>query len=215
MTGSRAPISQAIAALILYNFFFSKQIVQFIKTYFLRWIFLIVILLLITPRLFPTALDAFKQRSVQRRGEQIERIKKSIQFPFVEMELAESIGYGIGATHQASKHLVNSMGLQRSGDAIDIFYEEEAPRIMLELGSIGFFLFYFVKITLYLVCLKAIFETKHSKLKTLMVALFLFMLVNWTTPLVFNHVLNVLFWFSVGCIFAIYHWERLEEAHLR
>ncbi|MFM6253846.1 MAG: hypothetical protein ACKPEQ_32685, partial [Dolichospermum sp.] len=75
--------------------------------------------------------------------------------PFIEplstipeiVQLKQIDSYGTGATHQATQVLRTTLNLPQ-GDTLPSVGEGETPRVIVEIGLIGFVLFYLLRINL-------------------------------------------------------------------
>lgn len=111
-------------------------------------------------------------------------------------------GYGTGATFQANGFLQNFLGLP-AGEMIPVYYESEMGRIALEIGPLGFFLWYGFKLMLLL----ALWNTHHRLqspfLKKLALSAFLLQAITFNGQLVYNHTANLYQWFLYSFIFLL------------
>lgn len=116
-------------------------------------------------------------------------------------------GFGVGATFQANPIIRSLLGLP-PGEEIPVFFEGEMGRIALEVGPIGFFLWYGIKLFLLFLLFRTFWTLKRPFLKQLALSAFLLQVVNFTGQLVNNHTANLYHWFFFGFIFLL---PQLEQ----
>lgn len=206
MTGSRAPVFQAVLASLFFTLFFWRRIVYFVSRYFVRMILLNVLVLAGVVRFFPDAIQSFKERVIETGSDEaVERIQEMFRFPEDAMELAGWFGYGIGSTHQAAQQLASVLDVPDLTSSIDFAYEEEPERVMLELGGGGFFIFYLFKISICFLAFRILYSLRKEVFSPFALGLFAYLILQIQAPLVFNHVLNVLFWVCLSILIAFHH----------
>lgn len=115
-------------------------------------------------------------------------------------------GYGAGATHQAAP-IVRSLFNLPPGEALPAT-EGETGRVFLELGPIGFLLWYGLRLTLIIALGSLFLQLKRPLLKDLALAACLTQLILITGHLVFHHTFLPHFWFLSSFIFLL---PRLEQ----
>jgi hypothetical protein len=213
MTGSRTPVIEIAVVFLFFIFFFGINILQFIRRYLIQFILIGLLVSVATIKFFPVALKAFEYR-VARAGieEPKSRIKDLVRFPVQEMELAGLVGHGIGYTQQGTTQLLEHFNIDATEHEIGIYYEEEPERVMLELGFIGFALFYLFKLAVCLLCFQIFANVTNTELKPFTLGLSGFVTVNFLMPIVFNHVTNVFFWMSAGMVLMFYRFNNSAEA---
>jgi len=138
------------------------------------------------------------------------RIVATFLTPFTFIQHSGLIGFGVGSTYQALPRLRELFGVPY-GTYIPIFYESEPERIMLELGPVGFLIWYALRIGL----LIALYRT-HKRLtmplfRELALTAFLLHMVLLPGQTVFQITALVYYWFTAGFIFLL---PRLEAKEL-
>lgn len=208
MTGSRGLIILLVLFLIGYfclegvkNF---SALINFLGKFFLP---AILGLVLVTTK-SQVAIDSFEARA-SNSEDILPRIISMFTEPFIFAQHALFDGYGAGATFQANE-AIRSIFKLSAGDRIPVYFENETGRIALELGIIGFFIWYGFKIVLLMAMWKVYQQIKRPFLKQLAVCIFLFQAVTFTGQLVFNHTANLYHWFFNGFIFLLPQLERIE-----
>lgn len=159
---------------------------------------------------FQAAIDSFGERA-SNSDDILPRITGALTEPFEFFQYALFSGYGAGATFQANEVIRSFFNLP-VGERIPVYYEPEPGRIVLELGMIGFFFWYGLKIVLLIAMWKAYRQLKRPFLRQLALSIFLFQTINITSQFVFNQSANLYFWFLSGFIFLLPQLERIENS---
>jgi hypothetical protein len=167
---------------------------------------------------FPQALDAMKTRALGSEG-QIEegrgRIQALFQLPVDEALIAGGFGYGIGATQNSVLSLMNKFNLPFTGEQIPIGYEDEAARVMLDIGVVGYLLYGLLRFILLATLWRSCLALRERNSKSLVVAtLSILTIYIFVGGSVVNHTQNVYQWFLVGVCFALVNAEKLGQAEL-
>lgn len=136
-----------------------------------------------------------------------ERIIREIVSLAYSVQYAKFTGYGIGATHQALPVLRQKLHLPL-GVWFPTYYEGELGRILLELGPVGLFFWYLLRVSLLISSWFVFLRTRSSYLYHLMLSVFLFQAIHLMWPLVFNHTFAVYYWFICGFIYLV---PRLDQ----
>jgi hypothetical protein len=215
MTGSRGAVSQMLFAVMFFYLFTS------LKDLFRRLRQAAIILTLIYISLtvfFPAAYDAFFTRAFggeEQKSEGRVRISEAFSLPFNEAAYAGATGYGVGTTQNAVPALMSKLNLQYSGDQIEIYYESESGRVMLELGIIGYILYTLLRVgvlvTVWLVC-SSIRDRESKYLATASLSALIIPLIFGGAVVV--HTQNVYQWFLIGIPFALLNAEKLAQENL-
>jgi len=116
-------------------------------------------------------------------------------------------GYGIGATFQANPLLRNLLRLP-PGETIPVYFEGEMGRIALDIGPVGFFLWYGLKLLLLGILWLTYKKLQRPLLRQLALSAFLLQAITFNGQLVYNHTANLFQWFLYGFIFLL---PRLEH----
>jgi len=143
------------------------------------------------------AIDAFYGRASGVEDVQ-GRIIAPLISPYRVLPDAGLIGYGIGATHQTAAALAPSLipysWLQ--GHIVEV----ETGRVMLELGPLGFFLIYFVRVYLAVFSFRQVLALRTAFHRALATASFLFILTAIPGGVVFDVISDVYYWFFAGLL---------------
>ncbi len=136
------------------------------------------------------------------------RILSSYLEPFTNFHYKELDGYGIGATFQANGILRALLGLP-PGEPIPVFFESEMGRIALEIGPLGFLLWYGIKVA-FLVALWQVYRRLHRPfLKQLALSALLLQMITFSSQIAFNHTAGIYHWFFNGFIFLLPQIEQI------
>ena len=122
-------------------------------------------------------------------------------------------GYGTGATFQANG-IIRYLFRLPPGEIIPVGYESEMGRIVLDLGPIGFFIWYGLKLALVFALWKTYRKLRRPFLKHLALIAFCFQAVTFTNQLVYNHTAGIYYWFISGFIFLLPRLEQLQDLQL-
>jgi hypothetical protein len=214
MTGSRAVVLYQGLFLISYVIVLlltqSRQAFLNLKKFILPAIAVTVIV----PRYFSKSIDLLSQRSIQNSKEGGERILQPFIEPFSTIpeiiKLKQIDSYGTGSTHQATQLLRTSLNLP-PGETLPSIGEIEPPRVLVEIGLIGFVLFYLIRINL-IICLGLTsIKLRDPFLSQVGIAAFLFHALQITAPVVFNPNMGIYYWFFAGFILLLPELERREK----
>lgn len=160
---------------------------------------------------FRPAVDAFWLRTTSNQDVS-ERISGGFTEPLEFIKYKELDGYGTGATHQAAAPLRRILGLP-GGESIPVYYEAEMGRVALELGPIGFLLWYGLRVTMAIALFLVFWNLKRALLRQLALAAFLIQVIQISGQLVFHHTFSVYYWFLSSFIFLLPRLEQIENWH--
>lgn len=209
MTGSRGLIIFLVLATVSYICLEGfRNLSAVIKSFGKLFVPAIIGLVLVVTK-FQVAIDSFAVRA-NRTDDLLPRMTGALTEPFQFFQHALFSGYGAGATFQANQ-AIRSLFHLPGGEYIPVFYEGETGRIALELGMIGFFSWYGLKIVLLVAIWHVYRQLKLPFLKQLALSIFIFQLINITGQFVFNHSANLYYWFLNGFIFLLPQLERIKS----
>jgi hypothetical protein len=209
MTGSRGTIFAEV--LLLIGFLSIKiltkpaSILRLTK----QLIIPILIVAIAASTWFLPAINAFFLRTTANKDVSA-RIVESFTEPFKFMDYKELDGYGIGSTHQATPPLRKALNLPR-GEVIPVYFEAEMGRVALELGPIGFFLWYGLRLSIIIALLITFWKLKILLLRQLALIAFLIQAIQFNGQLVFHHTFCVYYWFLSSFIFLLPRLEEIEN----
>jgi hypothetical protein len=148
---------------------------------------------------FQPAIAAFSDRATSNSD-----VEERILGSFTQVSSYADIrldGYGVGATQNGANTLRVLLGL-RGGERLPPS-EGETGRVVIEIGLLGFGLWYSLRILL-LISLYSVFrKLKNPLYKELALSAFLFQAINITGQLVTNPTMLVYFWFFGGFIYLL------------
>jgi hypothetical protein len=214
MTGSRSVVLYQGLFLISYILILllthSSQALLNVKKFILPSIVVAVVV----PTYFSKSIDLLSKRSIKNSKEGGERILQPFVEPFSTIpqiiQLKQIDSYGTGATHQATQLLRTSLNLP-PGETLPSIGEIEPPRVLVEIGLIGFVLFYLIRINL-IICLGLTsIKLRDPFLSQVGIAAFLFHALQITAPVVFNPNMGIYYWFFAGFILLLPELERREK----
>jgi hypothetical protein len=155
---------------------------------------------------FQPAIQAFSDRATNSDSVE-ERIFES----FTQVGSYANIrldGYGTGAT-QAGANSLRSLLELPAGEELPPS-EGETGRVIIEIGMIGFILWYGLRIILLISIFSVFLRLKNPFYKQLALAIFLFQSINLTGQLVTNPTMVIYFWFFSGFIYLLPILEEKE-----
>lgn len=209
MTGSRSVV--IAEALFLIGYLGIKGFIQPAKTLnFLRkFLPVAIIIALVASIWFQPAIDAIWLRTTANQ-DLSERISDSFIQPFKFTQYKELDGYGTGATHPGGRTLRRALNLPK-GEFISVDYESELGRVALEVGPIGFILWYGLRIGILTNLWFVFWKLKKPLLRELVLAAFLIHAIQINGHLVFHHTFSVYYWFLSSFIFLLPRLEQIEN----
>lgn len=209
MTGSRTPVIGSI--LLIMGYVVAKSIAN--PTRILNLVRLFVPPSIIVGLgglvVFRSAIEKFSRRAAGSK-DVIERIILGFREPIQAMRFKGPDAYGPGAVHPATGILRGVFGLP-SGERLAINYESEMGRIMLEIGPIGFLLWYGLKIAIALKLWLNFWKLKRHFLRELALVACLIQVVWFTGQNVFLVTFSLYYWFLTGFIYLLPYLEQVEN----
>lgn len=207
MTGSRGPfLTMALVVpfgLVLVRRLFAAPLLVYVPR--LGW--RAVAVLLAVWLLFGSAVSAFVERA-RSSGDVGYRIFDTLTTPFLFAEYAGLGGYGAASTHQATRILVQDIPEYSWLPTTD--FEEEPERVMLELGVIGFALFYLLKVALTWSAWRTAHRLRDPDLRVIAVSVCLIQIGLLLSPVVFNVTAAFYYWFFAGFALLLPRLDRRE-----
>lgn len=209
MTGSRTPV--IAAGLLTIGYFGTKIIAQ--PSRFLRLVKLFfppaLVVAVGTSIVFHSALENFSRRASAGK-DVIERIMLGFAQPLQGMQFKGLDAYGPGAVHPATVVLRRGLGLPY-GEIPPVEYESELGRIMLEIGPLGFILWYGLKFAIVIKLWLIFWKLRPPFLRELALAAFLIQAVWSTSGHVFQVTFSMYYWFLSGFIYLLPYLENVEN----
>lgn len=143
-------------------------------------------------------------------GDVPSRVTTPFQAPLLLLPEAGLIGLGIGSTHQTAAAV--TPGIPPYAWLRGLMIEAETGRVMLELGAIGFTIFYLIRIGLILFAFTQIFRLRTRFHRALAVGSFLYLLGTLPGSIVFDLTSGIYYWTFVGLLFLA---MRLDQEAIR
>jgi len=206
MTGSRGPLLAFVLILPLYWWLAIVRERQSGAT-LLRLLIGLGLIAILLNQFGSEAVGAFGGRaSGSGRTAVLERISTPFVAPLKVLPDVGLFGFGIGAAHQAATAL--------AGGPIPFVWlrglavEAESGRILLELGPVGFFLLYFVRLYMVFFALRQVFRLRTSFHRALATSSLLFFLVQIPGTIVYDVTSSLYFWASGGLLLTALKLDR-------
>lgn len=203
MTGARGLLVFEILFLLGYFclLFLSKPSIAIRTTQ--KFFLPVVFISSVVPVFFKKGIEAFSVRATTASDSNnfLERAFSSFAEPTLAMQYKGFDSYGIGATHQAVPALRNALQLSLGEDMPPS--EGELGRVVLEIGPLGFILWYALRLFLIISLLGIFLRLKTPFLRNLALAAFLFHAINFTGQVIFNTTCGIYYWFFSGFIFLL------------
>jgi O-antigen ligase len=215
MTGSRGPVFSGVIVFAGFILFSQLARKREVRKAFAMLLLTGVVCAVVSMYWFSEALDAFWERATTSDSAS-ERMAGPILEPLELLSDPEILGYGAGATHPGGMTLRTRFGLPDPAVAPPDA-ENETVRVMMELGVLGFLVWYALKLYLIRALWRTRSQVRNPFLNNLALAAFLVHCILLTGTTVLNHTTHVYFWFMAGFIFllprldSIAAHEALEE----
>jgi hypothetical protein len=158
----------------------------------------------------PDAQTAMTHRVTSNGNENLDRIKQIFITPIQAFKDAGFTGYGIGTTLPGSTFLYQP----KVSDEQPPAYEGEHERVMIEIGSIGYFLVLLARLVVPLQLFLSLRKCGSPYLRPLIAAAFAITLVDVPLPIIINHTSGIIFWFLAGFAFLPITEARLSTRPL-
>ncbi|HEV7670174.1 MAG TPA: hypothetical protein VGS22_16775 [Thermoanaerobaculia bacterium] len=135
-----------------------------------------------------------------------ERLTQPLLSPVRALEAAGLFGFGIGTAHQTAMAL--TPGVRPYSWLHGAIVEDEPGKIMIELGPIGFVLFYFIRVFLAFYAFRQVLELRIQFHRAIACACLLFFLAELPGGVVFEVTAGLYFWFFAGLLAAVVALDR-------
>ncbi len=159
---------------------------------------------------FNKAYTAYLDRIETSDDEVIDRLFQHHEVFGLLLDYAGLTGYGTGITHPGAAALEQGLNLKPS-EPVPLF-EAEYARVLVELGWVGAFLWYLVRIALLFAIWRVYRELRTPELKCWAFVIFLVHLLTLNTSVVLNHTFAIYYWLLAGIAFGL---PRLESYGLQ
>lgn len=209
MTGSRTPV---IASVLFMAGYYGLRVLSKPDKIFLwlgRLLPFMTIAASVAVILFRQVLEAFWTR-MSSNTDLAERIRLGFIGPFDFIQVTDLDGYGAGATHAGAGSLRAVFSLPL-GTPPPFEIEPEMGRIALELGPIGFILWYGMRVG-FIIALFLIFtRLKRPFLRDLALAGVLIQSILFINQMVYHNSFGLYYWLYTSFIFLLPWLERVEN----
>jgi hypothetical protein len=210
MSGSRSAgaLSAILVGAVLAWFGFQQNRVALR----LRTLLVVAIALAVftTTTWFNKAYNAYLDRIETSDDELVDRVFQHHDVFGLLLDYAGLTGYGTGITHPGAAALEKGLGLKPS-EPVPVF-EAEYARVLVDLGWIGAFLWYLLRIVVLLMIWKVYRELQTAELRLWAFIILALHLVTLNAAVVLNHTFAIYYWFLAGIALGL---PRLEARELR
>ena len=150
---------------------------------------------------FNKAYNAYLDRIETSEDEVLDRVFQHHDVFGLILDYAGLTGYGTGITHPGSAALEQGLGLKPSEPVPQ--FEAEYARVLVELGWVGGFLWYLLRIVLLLAIWKVYRELKSPELRCWAFIIFMVHLITLNSSVVLNHTFAIYYWLLAGIAFGL------------
>jgi len=211
MTGSRTTVLISLGLVISFLFFAGGIELSSLFKKFFRFFLPLAVASFIIIVQYPEPIIAFTERlSNQTWEESSWRITRKFEDPVTFSQGQPFGGYGTGAAYQAVPFIRKVFRLPQ-GEVLHVSPEVESGRIMIEIGWLGFILWYIIRLLLLFLLWQIYCKLKHPFLRQIALSLLIFQSINLTNKIVFHHVNSFFHWFSFGIAFLLPKLDKIEE----
>jgi hypothetical protein len=204
MTGSRGPVFLLAILFPLYWWLAVMRGADSGAT-FARLVVGLTMLLVLVATVGADAVQAFRGRMAGSQDLQ-SRFVTPITSAFEILPRVGPLGFGIGATHQTASAVTAGVVPYSWLHGLEV--EAETGRIMIELGPVGFFLVYFVRIYLIVFALRQVLTLRTTFHRALATGSLMFFLAQILGSIVFDITADLYFWFLAGLLFLVMRLDR-------
>lgn len=210
MTGSRGPVGFFVIDVVLISLgvglgFAGNKLNKSLFTVQLAAIGLLGTLVLTFTESGQESLKSFMGR-VEANNDVGNRVEDALN-PFKFLETSGIIGFGIGTTYEANRKYLTGR------DRMPGYWEEEAERVVIELGLIGFLLCTGMRFAVFFFIVRTMFTVRETRLKLIAMALAIIQLptIFYLNLAIFNWMDNIIFWTCAGIASAIHQIDVHEK----
>jgi hypothetical protein len=213
MTGSRGPVVTLALILPLY-WFFSLFREHQAPTMFLRFIVGGLVLFGISQWVAPSALGAFMGRAAGSSSEDVQtRTLTPLVAPLEAVDESGILGYGIGSSHQGATAVVR--GALEPYWLEGNVHEVESAKVMIELGPIGFLLWYATRVSLIGFAFVSAVRLRTRFHRSMAIACALYLLSQLLASAVFDPTASLYQWYAAGLVTTMIALDRRVVAQVR
>lgn len=207
MTGSRAVIIYILLFTVSYFICLFFNSYKTAVNIFYRLFLPLALVTLMATVFFQPAIQSYTERADTANDSVVDRAFGYFTEVFV-VSKGRFDGYGTGATQGGVESLRVVFGLPM-GEILPPS-EEEPGRVMIEIGLLGFILWYGLRLILLISLYSVFVKLKNLFYKKLALAIFVFQLIHIGRQLVTDPTMLPYFWFFSGFIYLLPNLESLE-----
>jgi len=156
------------------------------------------------------AVAAFRGRAASSTGDFLSRLTVPFESPWEVLPSSGLVGYGIGATHQTATAF--TQGLVPYSWLHGVGAEVESGRVMLELGPVGFFLVYFIRLFMIGFALQQVLALRTTFHRAVATACLMFFLAQLLGSVIFDVTSDLYYWFFGGLLLTVMRLDRVAVA---
>jgi len=201
MSGSRGLLFSTIAVIFAFIILQGSKVFSLLSKFAISLTFPLMILYIIITKYFSDAVNGLLLRLTENQDIGY-RIVGVFAEPFTFLRVAGLLGYGPGSAFQGTIAIRQLLDLG-AGIIIPVYYESEPGRVTLEIGFIGFLIWYTLRFLIIVANWKIFLNLKNSFLKRLSLSIFLIQILNLPGQIVFNHTANLFYWFLNGLVLSL------------
>lgn len=210
MTGSRGPVGFFVIDVVLISLgvgmgFAGNKLNKSLFTVQLAVIGLMGFGVLTFTESGQESLKSFMGR-VDQNNDVGNRVEDALN-PFKFLETSGIIGFGIGTTYEANRKYLTGR------EKMPGYWEEEAERVVIELGFIGFMLCTAMRFAVFIFIVRTMFAVRETRLKLIAMVLAIIQLptIFYLNLAIFNWMDNIIFWTCAGVASAIHQIDLHEK----
>jgi hypothetical protein len=174
---------------------------------------LLPIIAFVALNLSPRSVDAFTQRVNEQASDSMaDRLLSPVNETIRALSDGPALGMGIGATHPSAFTIMGTQELWWLGD---LWPEDEAARVTVELGLIGLMLIYLPRFLIIGLALRWTLSFKAPAYRVLGSVLTAYLTVAIVGQIVFNATAGLYYWGAVGLLFAMRRFEQSPRTQVR
>ncbi|HVT26813.1 MAG TPA: hypothetical protein VHE81_02235 [Lacipirellulaceae bacterium] len=203
-TGSRAPVYTLIAASPVILWLAVRSRVMAIQTA-VRLCVLLPVIAVVAVNLSPRAFEGFVDRVSDSQDSASGRLLFGVSEAVGALENVPALGMGIGVTHPSALML---MGSDFPWWLQGVVVEGEMARVAVELGAIGLFLMFGLRILVAVFALRSALSFRDPAFRALGIVLAVYLALGIIGSIILNPTAGLYYWGSLGVVLTM---RRLEQ----
>jgi hypothetical protein len=210
-TGSRAPVYTLIATTPVILWLAAMRGVLAFQTA-MRLSILAPAILVTAVSVSPRAYQGFAERAAESSDTTVGRVTSTIYQTMEALSSAPALGMGIGTTHPSA---LTIMGVEWPWWLQGLFTEDEMARVTVEMGFIGLFLIYLLRILVAAFALRCAIAFKDPAYRCLGIALAVYLALGMVSSIMLNATANLYYWGALGVVITMRRLEQVADAEAR